>query len=1096
MFKTLCCFGIVVSVLLVGEAGFAQSTFGSITGTVKDPSGALVPSANVEVTNQGTGAVRHAATGSAGVFNVPSLDLGAYRVRITATGFKTFERADLNLNANQIINIDAALEIGAASQVMEVKTSAPAINTEAQDVAGLIGHETMEDLPLVGRHDAGTGGIYTYVTYNTGAARVANSSTPIVQGTRSQVGILPTMDGIAVMAYPQGAGPVQPGVEDLQEVKVETAVAPAEFATAGNFQAVSKGGTNDFHAAVFWEYNGNRLNARTFFSATVPFRAYNDFAASSGGRVIKNKLFYFVDYEGAREAATSTVLESVPLTTWRGGSFATAIKDPTTGLPFANNQIPASRISPVSQAIQSYAYPLPNQGSPTSVANNWANNYPGNTGFTHYDGFDARADYYLTSKDIVFVRLSWKKMPLTVAGVPYPLFRDQARYGESAVASWNHTISPTAVNELRFGSTYHRNHYSANVDGSDLIKQFGIQGVSTAGVKTAPYFNITGVTAWNPGTSSFTFQDNPETTLEAIDNLSWSRGRHFMKFGFDFIRDIYGGNNLGALVYGEYDFSGTYTGTGYADFLLGIPQTTELQVPPPNRHIRGNVWAMFAQDQFKVTSSLTLNLGLRWEIEPPYTDGHGLVYNYDPTNGALVVPNSSLSYVSPFYPKNIPIMTAQQAGYPNSALINGNYAHGIEPRIGFAYKLFGSDKTVIRGGYGIYSNLIYSQLTRSPLNGGPYSASETNYNAISNGVPLLSFPNPFPSGGSAPIQNVSGVNPNLKLPYTQQWNLTIERQFGAYGVRASYVGSASVDLPYARNLNEPVPSTTPFSTALYPNPIYNTIAYVDAGGTDKYHAFELEANKRYGQNLTVTAGFTWAKDLTSAQDSGGGGSNYGGQQVQNQYCLACEKSNNELVLPHRFFAYAVYYLPIGRGQRFLAHANGVVQAILGGWRTTWSGVLQDGPYFTPSFSGTDPSNTGVIGGVPDRIPGVALYPANQSIYQWFNPAAFAVPGCPFSNPVCSNPANVGRFGTSGWNYLMGPSTKNLDFGLGKDFRMSDRYLLRFDMTMADALNHPNFAIPAANISAPGTVGVISGLTGAALVEPTARQINFNLRLAF
>ncbi|HLJ17828.1 MAG TPA: TonB-dependent receptor [Bryobacteraceae bacterium] len=1089
----------VIAAFFFASVGLAQSTFGAITGTVKDPAGALVPGAQIEVANEGTGAIRRFTTSAAGVFNVPNLDVGGYKVRVSAKGFSTYERGGLNLTANQILNLNVDLSLGTATQVVEVQGASPAIATETTDIAGVMGHDSLEDLPLVGRHDGGTGGIYTYVTFNTGAAKVANSSTPIIQGTRSQVGILPTMDGIAVMAYPQGAGPVQPGIEDIQEVRVETAVAPAEFATAGNFQAVSKSGTNEYHGSAFWEYNGNALNARNFFSATVPFRVYNDFAASAGGPIKKNKLFFFMDYEGSREAATSTLVESVPLTAWRSGNFSSLsapIKDPTTGQAFPNNQIPASRISPVSQAIQSYAYPLPNAGSAASVSNNWVANFPGNTGFTDYDGFDVRGDYNVTEHDIVFSRISWRKMPLTVAGVPTPLFRDQARYGESAVLSWNHTISPAAVNELRFGSTYHRNHYFANVTGSDLLKQFGIQGISTSGVRTAPYFNITGVTPWNPSTNSFTYQDNPETTLEALDNLSWNHGRHFMKYGFDFIRDIYGGNNIGPLVYGEYDFSGTYTGSGYGDFLLGIPQTTELQIPPPDRALRGNVWAMYAQDQFKVNSSLTLNFGFRWELEQPYTDKHGLLYNFNPATGGLVIPDGAQHYINPLYPKNIPITTASQAGFPANSLINANFKRGFEPRIGFAYKLFNNDKTVLRGGYGIYSNLIYSQIARSPLSGGPYSGSVTYFNAINNGTPLFSFPDPFLSSGTASIQNVSGANPHLKLPYTEQWNLSLERQLGSFGLRASYVGTRSVDLPYNRNLNEPVPSTTSFTTALYPNQLYNNIVYTDSGGTDRYNALELAAQKKYGQNLTITSGFTWAKDLTDTQDSGGGGSNYGGQLLQNQFCRVCEKSNNELVLPHRFFAYAVYALPVGRGQRFLSNSNGIVQAILGGWRTSWTATLQDGPYFTPTFSGSDPSNTGVIGGVPDRIGNGNLPSGQRTLNHWFDTSAFVVPGCPTTNPVCSNPANVGRFGNSGWNYLTGPATKNLDIGLAKDFKVTERFLLRFNMTMADALNHPNFTIPAANISSPGTVGVISSATSAALVEPVSRQINFSLRLNF
>jgi hypothetical protein len=1090
-----------VLLMLFSSKCLAQSTFGSITGVVTDPTGAVVPNAQVSVTNLGTGVVRETTTGSTGLFTVPNLNIGAYRVRVVAKGFTTYERTDLQLAANQVLNLDVHLTLGATSEVVQVQAETPVITTETHDIAGSMTQQSALNLPLVSRH-AGDQGIYTYTMLTTGAASVPTSSTPIIQGTRSQVGILPTVDGIAVMAFPQGAGPVQVSLEGVQEVRVETAVAPAEFATAGNLQVITKSGTNEFHGGAFWNYNGNALNARNFFSATVPFRVYNNFGASLAGPVKKDKLFFFFDYEGSRESATTTIVESVPLPAWRNGDFSSllasgkVVTDPTTGQPFSGNIIPPYRISPVSQAIQAYAYPSPNAGSPTSVSNNWIANFPGNTGFTHFNHIDARVDYNVTNKDTVFTRVSWRRLPLTVAGVPYPLRRIQTRYGESGVLSWNRTLTPAAVNELRFGSTYHRNFYTANVVGSDLIKQFGIQGVPTTGVKTAPYFNITGVTAWNPSSSSFTYQDNPETTFEILDNLNWIRGRHFMKFGFDYIRDIYGGNNIGPTVYGQYDFTGTYTGFGYADFLLGIPRTTSLQIPSPDRALRGNVWAMFAQDQFKVNSALTVNFGLRWELEQPYTHKNGVLYNFNPATGGLVIPDGAQQFINPFYPKNIPIALASQAGYPAKSLVNANFPHGLQPRVGIAYKLFGGNKTVLRAGYGIYSNLIYGQLARSPLAGGPYSGSVTYYNAIVNGVPLFSFPNPFLPEGTTAVQNVTGVNPYIKLPYTEQWNLTIERQLGGFGLRASYVGSRSVDLVYNRNINQPPPSLIPFSASRRPYQLYNSIIYSDTGGTDRYNALELQGQKKYGRSLTLTAGFTWAKDLTDAQDSGGGGTNYGGQTLQNQFCRVCEKANNQLVVPRRFFAYGVWALPVGSGQHILSNAKGLMQQIFGGWQASWTVVVQSGQYFTPSFSGFDPSNTGTIGGVPDRIKDGNLPPGQRTVNHWFDTTAFVIPGCPLSNPVCTKPDNVGRFGNSGWNYLEGPPIRNFDFGLAKDFKVRERYLVRFNMNMANALNHPNFTLPNANISSPTTVGVISSQTRPLLGEPGPREIDFGLRLDF
>ncbi len=1087
----------VVAPILIGflaaSASLAQSTFGSFTGTVKDPSGALVPDATVEVSNEGTGVVRKVTTSAAGVFNVTNLDIGNYRVRVSAKGFSAYDRTGLFLTANQIINLDIELPLGATSNVVEVSVSAPTITTETTDISSYVGHDAMEELPSVGRH-TGDGGVYSFTTLATGAAAVPGSSTPILQGTRSQVGILPTMDGIAVMAYPQGASPVQPSMEAIQEVKMETAVAPAEFSTAGNIQVVSKSGTNQYHGGAFWDYNGNALNARNFFSQTVPFRVFNNFATSIGGPIKKNKLFIFGDYEGAREAATSTVVEVVPSVAWKNGDFSSVTKpviDPTTGQAFPGNMIPAGRISKVSQAIQNYAFPNPNSAG----ANNWAGNFPSNTGFTHYDHFDIRGDYVATSRDLIFARYSWRLMPLTAVGVPYPLTRLQDRHGQSSVLAWNHTISPSAVNEFRFGTTYHRNHYTADVTGSDLIRQFGITGVATAGVKTAPYFNITGVTPWNPDTSSFDYQDNPETTFEWIDNLSWTHGRHFMKFGFDAIRDRFNGNNINSNVYGEYDFTSAYTGTGYADFLLGIPQTTSIAVPNPNRHLRGSVFGTYAQDQFKVSSRLTVNYGVRWELEQPYTDTKGALYTWNPATNGLVVLNNGLSLVNPLFPTNIPITTASQAGFP-SDLVKFD-KHNFEPRAGFAYKPFLSDKTVIRGGYGIYSNLIYATLAKSQLSGGPFSGSVSYINAISNGVPLFSFPQPFLSSGTSSVQNVNAVNPNLKEPYTQQWNMTIEQQVASVGLRVSYVGSRSVDLIYRRNINLPIPSSTTFTVSRRPDQLYNQIIVADSGGTDAYHALELAAQKRYGKGLTISGGFTWAKDLTDTQDSGGvtnAGTTFGGQIIQNPNSRDIEKANNATVVPHRFFAYAVYELPVGRGQRFLSSAPAAVQAILGGWRTSWTAVAQDGQYFTASFSGSDPSGTGTIGGLPDRIGNGNI--SNWNVSHFFDQTAFSVPGCPNTNPVCSNPVPLGRFGNSGLNVLHGPPIRDLDFGLLKDFKYRDRITTRFSLIMANALNHPNFSPPASNISSPGTVGVLSTETRPLLSEPGPREIDFALRIIF
>jgi len=395
----------VCNILLFTSFGWAQSTFGSITGVVIDPTGGVVPGAEVSVTNAGTQAVRKVTTGPTGVFNVPNLDVGGYVLRVSAKGFTTYVRAGLNLESNQVLNVNVQLAVGSIASVIEVQAVSPTITTETNDISGSVGRAAVAQLPLVSRH-TGDGGVYAYAQMNTGIASVPTSSLGVIGGARLESGSVPTMDGIAVMAYPFGASPVQPSLESVEEITVVKASGPAEFATAANIKVVTKSGTNEFHGSAFWDFNDNHLNTRNFFSSTTPFRVYHNFAANAGGPVKRNKLFFFADYEGSREAATVLNIMDVPLPAFRKGDFSAlkgTVKNPFTGQPFPNNQIqPSTLISPVSQKIQDYFYPLPNSGPAGAQSNNWQAQYPGTTGFTHYDHFDARADYNIGSRDALF----------------------------------------------------------------------------------------------------------------------------------------------------------------------------------------------------------------------------------------------------------------------------------------------------------------------------------------------------------------------------------------------------------------------------------------------------------------------------------------------------------------------------------------------------------------------------------------------------------------------------------------------------------------------------------------------------------------------
>jgi len=382
------------------------------------------------------------------------------------------------------------------------------------------------------------------------------------------------------------------------------------------------------------------------------------------------------------------------------------------------------------------------------------------------------------------------------------------------------------------------------------------------------------------------------------------------------------------------------------------------------------------------------------------------------------------------------------------------------------------------------------------MEGGPFGGSESFFNSITNGAALLKFPNPFvPEAGQvAAFQSASGFNPHLTVPYLQQWNVTLEKQIGTVGVSVAYVGSHAVSLLYGRNINQPMASTTPFSINALPNPNFNTVTWYENGGSQRYNSLQVSAAKRLGKTVHFSAGWTWAKDLTDQSDNDW---IYADSPIQNQFNRAAEFGHNAYTPTHRFYADAIFSLPVGRNQRYLSHMPRVAEGLLGGWRLSTIVTLQTGQWFTPVFDGFDPSNTNTIGGRPDVIAGAPLYPANQSINNWFNTAAFKIPGCPDSNPACDNPANVGRFGNSGVNILQTPAMKNLDLALMKEFQIAEKKILRFQTTFSDALNHPNFGYPDGDISSPDTAPVITNTNANYLSgSSTSRVINFSLRFQF
>lgn len=1081
-----------VTLFVLCQDTWAQTTFGTITGVAKDQTGSLIPNASVTLTNEQTGFTYKTTTSDSGTYTVPNLLPGSYTLDINSGGFQPSVTSGINLNANQTANVDARLMMaGAGDNYIEVKGSQPILNTQTAALSTVLTTQQMEQMPVI-TAQKGDEGVYGYAFFNTGVSNARCQSCSIIANGARYMDQQPTVDGITVMSSMDSVGgsTVQPGLEGMGEVDVILSNASAEFSQPVQLAMIRKGGTDSFHGSLFYNYNGSRFNAANYFSRSVPFRVYNNFGASIGGPMLHNKLLFFGDYEGSRESTAVIDTANVPLQPWRSGNFSdisTPLINPYTQLPYVGNQIPSNQISAVSHNIQNLYFLTPNYGSPSLQAGNYrALFHPGNNGVTNYNRFDTRLDFRPSERNSFYGGFSYSRMPISayVAPVIPPFsFRTSLRVASSGVIAWTHTLSSNLLNEARIGFARDNNQIKTPVIGDRILAQVGITGVPISGIPTYPVFNVTGITSPNV----VPYFGGVTTDFELTDNLSWVHRNHLVKAGFDVIRDRNSSFYYGGSVYGTYSFTGAFTGSPYADFLLGLPQSTSLTSPAPTPHWVGDWWDAHVEDQWKPADRLTVNVGVRWEAQEPYSEQKGLIYNFNPAAGALVVPAKALPSVSKLFPSTLPIQTAEEAGYPSNNLLDRHTAQ-FYPRIGIAYRPFG-ENAVIRGGYSVYGLTTYGSAAGF-LSGGPFSGSESFTNKFVNGSPLFSFPHPFLDSGTVASQSVNGVNPHLKVGYFQQWSLTVEQQIAGFDLGGSYVGANTGNLPYIRNLNQVRPGTNTFSASNRPYPKFFSIAWADNGGVDNYNSLQLYAKRPYGKNLVVNAGFTWAKDLTNVQDN----SSFGGSQIQDAYNLNAEYGNSSAYLGKSFFAQVVYTLPAGKGQRFLGNAGRATDVLLGGWKIAAIMDKHSGFYFTPTVSGFDTSNTNSFTERPDVVPGVNPYAAHKSISAWLNPSAFKVPGCPDSVPLCSTPADVGRFGNASVNSLVGPGLTDVDLSMYKEFHM-ERMTATINATATNVSNHPNFAVPSANIRSTGTYGVITS-TAADLYGQQSRFLDFGARLQF
>ena len=1092
---------------------WGQSTFGEFVGTVRDPSGSVLPSAIVKAVNTGTSATRSTVTDASGEYTLVNLEPGDYQLSVEAVGFRAATLPGLTLTARQTIRQDVALALTTQSQVVNVSEAAEApINTEVSNIAETkLGRELI-DLP-VAIYSRSTGSTSPITTLSTQPGVQTDSSGNLSIAGEKPAMLSTSLDGISTVS-PKSASAITelfPSFDGIAEIRVSEINNTAEYSGVSDITTISKSGSNQYHGSLYENNQVSALDARNRFSAVKPHLVLNDYGASMGGPVTvpklyhgKNKTFFFMDYEGLQHPNQTLDFDSFPTAALRSGDLSvylpTTVKDPlNSGQVFPNNQIPLTRIAPLSLAAENYFFPLPNYGPAGAIANNYQQLFPANISS---NAGDMRIDKNITSKNTAFARLTYKRRESLTAPTDPVLGSGTSLENDYGISGAdNYVITPHMVNEARVGYTGSNTGSNYGYTAAGIQGALGLQlaGPVPPGA-ASPGFSITGFTGTTGGTTSI----SRANTLQFLDNLTWTHGKHTVKFGGDFryLRGLYT-NVFASNRMGSYTFNNSVTksliGEPYGAFLLGIPDSDGMAtVNNPNTYGYGHALGVFIQDDWKVTSRFTINYGLRYEYHPAWRDHYNNEADFLPdyyssengvvVHGAVVVPdlavpsNINAGFVQSIAPT--PLLTATQAGIPQSLKFSPKT--DFAPRVGFAWRVTKDGKTVIRGGYGKF---IETELGNAADGAWAVEASDVASftNSFSNGIPKYSLPYAFPSNLAIPGSQVFdyAVDPHYKDPYVQQWNFTIERDLGFQtGLRLSYNGSHGTDLGISENLNQLAPNTVGYSSVIAsaPYPVWKAIDFDTNGGISNYNSFSATVNKRFSKGLQFQSSYAFTRDLS---DDGGtaptGFPSEGGGSVTTIQNPMLDYGNVAYSRRHRFQTTFLYAPQVHLANRFASQ-------VVNGWELAGVLLFQSGPFLTVTDSSIDPAgiNAPNGGGGNERVdivPGVSPYAANRTTTQALNPAAFSIPA-----------NNIGRFGYEPVGYLNGPGTEAVSLSMFRSLVFKERVRVRVGISAANAFNHENYGNPALNLGAPSTFGTTTSLQTAEGAGP--RQIQMTGRITF
>jgi hypothetical protein len=1082
---------LVLLLCALPAAALAQQETATISGTITDATGASVPNAVVIVTNVQTGiSVRTEAT-EAGTYVVPSLRPGDYSIAVERKGFQKTVRTGVTLQVAQVARIDVTLQTGALTESVEVVAATPLLDTLTSSRGSVIDQKKIVELPLNGRDYNQLALLSPGVLPGTPRLASVNFKGVLnVNGNRTFNNVF-LLDGVDNISYSnsfrgENVQLVQPSIEALQEFKIQTNAYSAEFGRSSGavVNATIKSGTNTVRGSVYEFVRNDSLDANNFFSnalgAPKPKRERNQFGGAAGGPLVKNRTFWFGDYEGLRDLEGVPRVRQVPTAAEKAGLFSAAVFDPfTAGRPeFSRNAqgqwvIPRERWDPVGAAIVGLI-PDPNVANSTIFASTPVTD-------TRTDQFDVRVDHQISPNMTLFGRYSFVDTltfrPAPLEGLAEGSFNDafgsndMRSQGLAIGLTW--TVSPTLVGDIRFG-------YSAG-DYYTTPPNYGVDGPAQIGLKNVPSdpaitggvpkVNIQGFDAVGRHTSTPQFQTprswNPRATF------SLNRGEHFIKFGGEFLHVQTRINDLNATI-GRMNFENRFTNRAVGDLLLGLP--SQLALTSYTVMDQGqDMQFYFVQDDYRVSPKLTANVGVRYEYATPPRERDNQFANFDPATGTMIF--------------------ATDGDVFDRALIHPD-RNNFAPRVGFAYTPM--SRWVVRGGYGVFYTHTVRQGREGLLGFNPpylvdnlLQTGVTGAAAIASAAPFR-LVNGYPSGlldptTLAPTISRRAQDANQRTPYIQQYNIGVQYELRSDIVLdVAYVGNKGTKLNGFRNLNQRAVITNPDGSqaaGARPYPAFGDIQWMENRVSSTYSSFQLRLEKRFTNGLTGNVSYTLGEALSGAPDhistSGGGAGIDTGvfREPQDGNNLRAEYGPTEFDIRHRFVASYIWELPFGRGRHWGNSWNRAMDLALGGWQVTGIHVLQSGLALTATLGGANVVN---LGGErrarPNLVGEPELSESQRTLARWFNTDAFAA----FAVPQA--------FGNAGVGIMRGPGLANFDFTFAKNFQVTDRRYFQFRTEIFNAFNHPNFGPP--NIARDS-----SGF-GQILSAAPARIIQFGLKFYF